>query len=152
IRPHSAAIEAARALPPAIVEDLARAGLFRMLVPRALGGAEVAPATMVRAIEEIARADAAAGGCVMVGAPSGLLAACLAGDAARELFGDPLPVVSGVFAPMGRATEEGDHYRVSGRWPFASGVSHSTFRMGGAVVVDATGPRLLPRGEPSIQH
>jgi indole-3-acetate monooxygenase len=152
LRPRSAEIEAARRLPADIVEDLAQAGLFRMLVPRLIGGGEVAPLTMIRAIEEIARADGAAGWCVMIGASTGLLAAYLEEDVAREVYGDPLVVTAGVFAPMGRATEEGECYRVSGQWPFASGVAHSAFRMGGAVVMGAEGPLLSPGGEPVIRH
>ncbi len=62
IRPHADEIEAGRRLPPAVVDALAGAGLFRMLVPRSLGGGEVAPATMIRAIEAISRADAARDG------------------------------------------------------------------------------------------
>ena len=38
------------------VEEHAR--LFRMLVPRSLGGAELSPVEYVQAIEEIAKADA----------------------------------------------------------------------------------------------
>ena len=152
IRPHAEAIEAARRLPGAIVEDLGRAGLFRMLVPRALGGGEVAPATMIRAIEAIARADASAGWCVMVGATTGLVSAFLDEDAARAIFGDPAAVTSGVFAPMGRAVREGDGYRVSGRWSFASGVEHATHRMGGAIVMGPGGPELGPNGDPVIRH
>lgn len=152
VRPHSAEIEAARSLPAAIVEEIARAGLFRMLVPRVIGGGEVTPLTMIRVIEEIARADGAAGWCVMVGASTGLLAAYLEEDVAREVYGDPLVISAGVFAPMGRAIEEGEYYRVSGRWPFASGVAHATFRLGGAVVMGPGGPRLSPEGEPLIRQ
>jgi alkylation response protein AidB-like acyl-CoA dehydrogenase len=152
IRPHADAIEAGRRLPAPIVEELARAGLFRMLVPRALGGGEVAPVTMIRAIEAIARADGAAGWCVMVGATSGMMSAFLEEDAASEVFADPLGVVSGVFAPMGKATAEGDGYRVSGRWSFASGVEHSAHRMGGVLVMGPDGPLLSPKGEPVITH
>jgi alkylation response protein AidB-like acyl-CoA dehydrogenase len=152
IRPRSAEIEANRGLPADLVEELSRAGLFRMLVPRAFGGGEVAPLTMLRAIEEIAWADGSAGWCVMVGAGTGLLAAYLEEDVAREVYSDPLVVASGVFAPLGRATEEGDCYRVSGRWPFASGVAHSALRMGGAVLMGEGGPLLSPGGEPLIRH
>ena len=153
LRAESDAIETARRLPPAIVDQLARAGLFRMLVPRALGGGEVAPVTMIRAIEAVTRGDSAAGWCVMVGATSGLVSAYLPADAAREVYGDPLAVTSGVFAASGKAIDEGDHYRVSGRWSFASGVEHTSHRMVGVVVTDAAGqPLLEPTGVPVIRH
>ncbi len=144
IRSRADETEAARHLAPDLVEKLAAAGLFRMLVPRVLGGGEVAPATMVKAIETVARADAAAGWCVMVGATSGLMSAYLEEDAAREVYGDAGVVTSGVFAPMGKAIEDGESYRVSGRWTFASGVEHARYRMGGVVV--------MGEGEPVIRH
>ena len=49
--------ERERELPPDLVAAIARAGLFRMLVPRALGGPEVDLATMIAAIDEVARHD-----------------------------------------------------------------------------------------------
>jgi alkylation response protein AidB-like acyl-CoA dehydrogenase len=152
IRAHADEIERARRVPEPIVAELADAGLFRMLVPRALGGAEVTPATMIRAIEAVARADGSAGWCVMVGATSGLVSAYLEEDVAREVYGDPRAISSGVFAPTGTAIEEGDHYRVSGRWSFASGVEHAGHRMGGVIVMGKDGPLRSPSGEPVIRH
>ncbi len=152
IRSPADAIEKARRLPPPIVDQLARAGLLRMLVPSALGGGEVAPETMVRVIETIARADAAAGWCVMVHATTGLMSAYMEEGAAREVYGDPTAITCGVFAPTGHAVDEGDHYRVSGRWAFASGVEHSGYRMVGAVVTGAAGEGPAHGGEPVIRH
>ncbi|APR81748.1 Hypothetical protein A7982_07097 [Minicystis rosea] len=152
IRPHADEIEASRRLPVSVVEDLADAGLFRMLVPRALGGGEVAPATLIRAVEVISRADSAAGWCVMVGATTGMMSAYLDDDTAREVFGDPEAICSGVFAPTGRAVEAGDAYRISGRWSFASGVDHATHRMGGVLLMGPDGPVLGPDGNPVIRH
>jgi alkylation response protein AidB-like acyl-CoA dehydrogenase len=145
-------LKAARRIPAALVAELARAGLFRMLVPRSLGGGEVTPATSIRAIEAIAQADGAAGWCVMAGALSGLMSAYLEEDAAREVYGDPLAMTCGVFAPMGKALDEGDHWRVSGRWSFASGVDHAAHLMGGVLVMSDAGPRIGPDGEPLVLH
>ena len=51
-------IEANRELLPDLVAALHEARLFRMLVPRSLGGEELSPVEYVQAIEEIAKADA----------------------------------------------------------------------------------------------
>ena len=51
-------IERRRELPDSIVEDLIERGLFRLLLPRALDGAELRPAAYVAVIEEVAKHDA----------------------------------------------------------------------------------------------
>ncbi len=59
IRAAAAETERQRRLSPELVQALAAGGVFRMCVPRALGGCEVDPATMIRTIEIIAAADGA---------------------------------------------------------------------------------------------
>lgn len=128
---------------------MAEAGLFRMCVPQIFGGAEVDAATMVEAIEELAKADGSAGWCAMICATSGLVSAYLPEDTAREVYAQgPTVVTGGVYAPHGRASVVAGGYRVSGRWPFASGCEHCTWLMGGCVVLDDGKPRLLANGQP----
>src|SRR5438477_10511329 len=50
--------EVERQLPEWLVSALVDSGLTRMLLPRALGGAEVDPLTFMEVIEEISRVDA----------------------------------------------------------------------------------------------
>lgn len=130
----SADIEAARRVPPGVAAACARGGLIRMLAPAGLGGGEVHPNTFARLLSRLASADAATAWCVMTGATTGLLTAWLRPDAAALIWADPEAVLAGVFAPMGRAAREGDHYRVSGRWPFMSGCENASWRLGGAIV------------------
>src|SRR5690242_7719941 len=90
IRAAADAIERERCLPPWLVQALAEAGFFRMVLPRALGGLEVDILTMPRVVEELARADASVAWCVMTGAQSASLAAHLLQEGADEIFGrDP---------------------------------------------------------------
>jgi len=67
----------------------------------------------VEAVEALAAGDAAAGWCLAICATSGSLAAYLPEQAAREVYGDPLGVVGGVFAPSGRAAAAGDSLAVA---------------------------------------
>jgi alkylation response protein AidB-like acyl-CoA dehydrogenase len=152
IGPLAVQIEQDRRLPPPAVEALVRAGVFKLLVPRTFGGSEAHPATMVAVIEQIARADGSAAWCTMVGATSGLMSIHLDEAVAREVYGPDEAVTCGVFAPMGRAVATEGGYRVSGRWPFASGCEHSKWRMGGAIVMGDAGPsELLPNGGPDVR-
>lgn len=137
-------------LAPEVVQALRESGLFRMCVPGSLGGGEASPTELVRAVEALGRADGATAWCVAVAATSGALAAYLPEKHAREVYGDPRVCVGGVFAPKGRAVVEGDRLVVTGRWPFASGVDHSDWLMGGCLVEEAGETRMLESGAPDV--
>lgn len=142
-------IEQARRLPPALADAMAQAGLFRLWIPRALGGEEADPMTLVRVVEEVSRADGAAGWCVAIGGEYGAFGGYLPADAAREIYGsDPLVRTAGAFRPFGNAVVVAGGYRVTGRWPLGSGCQHSQWIVGGCRVLDGDRPRLRPDGTP----
>jgi indole-3-acetate monooxygenase len=148
------ATERGRRLAPGLAADMARAGIFRMLVPRDLGGAQCAPGAMVDAIAEIARADGSAGWCAMIAATTGILSAWLPPESARAIFGDPEAISGGVFHPRGRAVVADGGYRLDGRWTFASGCQHCTWLLGGAPVFasrEDARPRLRDDGSPDLK-
>jgi len=151
IRARAAEIERERTLPPDLAERLAQAGLFRSLLPRRLGGLELAPAEALASMETIARADASAGWCVMIGATAGMAAAWLDPQVAATIHATPATVTGGVFAPMGRAEVDGDDYRVDGRWSWVSGHRHCAWLAGGCVVTEGGTPRRLPDGTPETR-
>ena len=145
-------IERMRRLPLPLVEALARAGLFRLWIPRAFGGEETDPMTLVRVVEEIARVDGAAGWCVAIGGEYGVFGGYLQPEAAREIYGsDPLVVTGGAFRPTGQAVVVDGGYRVTGRWPLGSGCQHSAWIVGGCRVLDGDRLRLGPDGIPVMR-
>ncbi len=148
ISARSEEIEAARRLPADLAATLASAGLFRIALPASLGGLELPPAEIVETIEAMAMADASVGWCLMIGATTTLTAAYLPHALAAEMFADPDIITGGVFAPMGKAVVEGDHYRVSGRWQWASGSANCGWLLGGAQVFENGELRKLPSGAP----
>lgn len=148
ISKRSDAIEQARCLPSDILEPLIGLGVFRLLVPRALGGLEAHPSETVEILEALAEADASVAWCVMIAAQTGLVSAYLPKPHAETVFGDPHAVVGGVFAPTGTATLEGETLRINGRWRWGSGSGHSTWVGLGCQVIGPDGPRLLPNGQP----
>jgi len=95
-----------RTMPLDLVADARAAGLFRLAMPRALGGLELPPDEIVRIGEELCRADGSAGWTIMIGNGSAFLA-WLDPAAATELLAGQTDVVCAcVFAPTGRLTQD----------------------------------------------
>jgi indole-3-acetate monooxygenase len=155
LAPHAAAlgdrIEQERALPRELVDELLDAGLLSMCLPRTLGGREAHPADMIRALEELARADAATAWCAMVASTSSLLGAYLPEPEAQLIFAGGRSVTGGVYAPRGRAVRRDGAFVVDGRWSFVSGVTHCDWVLGGCVVHDGEEPALLADGSPDVR-
>lgn len=148
IRARAAEIERARRLPGDLAQSLAQAGLFRMAIPKSIGGLELEPALILRAIEAAGAADASVGWCLMIGATSAMTAAYLPTAVAREIFGRADVITGGVFAPAGRATIDGDDYILDGRWQWASGSANCHWLAGGCLVMEGAAPRLRADGAP----
>jgi indole-3-acetate monooxygenase len=149
----AAEIERRRELPEAIVTALVERGLFRLLLPRSLGGAELAPALYVPVIEEIARHDASTAWCLGQACGCTMTAALLEPEAAREIFGGTCGIVAwGPPDPAARARAVPGGYRLSGTWSFASGSHHATWLGAHVAVADADGtPDLRPDGAAAIR-
>ena len=150
IADHADAAERERRVAMPVVEALAEAGVFHMFVPRKFGGGEVDPATGVRTLEELAKADGSSGWIAMIGATTGVISAYLPEDTAREVY-RPGVVTGGVVAPRGTAVATEGGYTVTGHWPFASGCEHSQW-LACACLVQADGEfERLPSGDPDIR-
>jgi alkylation response protein AidB-like acyl-CoA dehydrogenase len=130
--------EAERRLPASLVAALRDAGLFRMAVPRSLGGPEVDPITVGRVVEELATADASAAWCVMLANQANSGAGFLPPDGAAEVFGGSDAIPAAVLRPVGRAEIVDGGFRATGRWPFASGSTHATW-LGGECAITRDG-------------
>ncbi|WP_298274076.1 acyl-CoA dehydrogenase family protein [uncultured Bradyrhizobium sp.] len=144
--------ERSRRLPVPLVEAMAQAGLFRLWIPRTIGGAEADPMTLVRVVEEISRADGAAGWCMAIGGVYGVFGGYLAKDAAHEIYGsDPTVRTAGALRPMGTARVVDGGYHVTGRWPLGSGCQHSGWMIGNCRIFDGDQPRLQPDGMPVMR-
>lgn len=136
-----------RRLPAETIDDLRRAGFFRVLLPRALGGFELAPQDFFRLQMRLAE------GCMSTAWAGGIIAvhafqiALMDQRAQRDVYGDnPDTLVSSAYAPVGTVTPVEGGFRLSGRWGWSSGSDHCTWALLGAIV-PGEGYRtfLLPR-------
>ena len=117
-----------RRLPVQLAADMAREGLFRLLVPRSIGGAELDFPGYLKIVDLFARADASTAWCVNQNNVFATNAVRMPEETALEIWGDPLAVVSnGPPVASTRAVPVQGGYRVTGRWNFSSGIRHSTW-------------------------
>jgi indole-3-acetate monooxygenase len=145
-------IERRRDLPEGIVEALVERGLFRLLLPRTLGGAELRPAAYVEVIEEVAKHDASVAWCLGQACGCTMTSAYLDPDVAREIFGGKRGIVA--WGPPGpaEARPAPGGYRLTGTWSFASGSHHATWLGAHVAILDPNGAsQRRPVGSPVMR-
>jgi alkylation response protein AidB-like acyl-CoA dehydrogenase len=145
-------IEATRRIPEPLLTELFGSGLFRLLLPRALGGGEVHPRTYFRAVAEVARHDASVAWNMFVANSAALIAPHIQPETARTIFASDRTLIAWG-PPNGcrlKAVDGG--YLVSGRWDFASGSRQANWMGAHANVEEADGSLRLNRwGRPTVR-
>jgi indole-3-acetate monooxygenase len=144
-------IESTRRLPPALLDKLHEAGLFRLLLPRSSNGIETDPVTFFHAIETIAKADASTAWCLGQCSVCAMTAAYLDPDAASEIFNTAPGILAwGAIAHEVQAVPGG--YKASARWDFASGSRQASWLGAHVRVVEADGTQRRKKdGSPEIR-
>jgi alkylation response protein AidB-like acyl-CoA dehydrogenase len=102
-------------------------------------------------LEALSQLDGSVGWCAYIGGSGGFFSAYLDEAVARELFPHPDVICGGAVRPAGRAQAVPGGFRVSGRWPFASGAHHCDWLVGGCFVYDGEQRRATPDGWPDVR-
>jgi alkylation response protein AidB-like acyl-CoA dehydrogenase len=146
-------IERNRRLPPALLDKLHEARLFRLLLPRSVDGVETDPLTFFHVIEIIARADASTAWCLSQAGGCATAAAYLDGPVAEEIFGkDPHAMLAWGPGPKVKAIESDGGYRVTGVWAFASGGRHATWLGAHCPIHRADGAPLIGPDDRQVER
>lgn len=146
-RDEASSAEVDRQVSPGLIEEMRDAGTFAMLLPRSLGGSECDPLAVLDVIEVLSTGDGSAGWCAMIGVTTTALVAYLPEPGAREIVAGPRTIVGGTFNPQGRATAVEGGFRLTGRWPYGSGVDHSDWMAAACLVVGPDGQPVMVDGE-----
>ncbi|MCP1764326.1 3-hydroxy-9,10-secoandrosta-1,3,5(10)-triene-9,17-dione monooxygenase [Bradyrhizobium japonicum] len=156
LRERAARTEELRHLPTETEKDLHDAGLFRMLQPKRIGGAELDYVALVDCAELLGMADASVAWNLANLASHHWMLGMFA-QKAQDLVWDRDPdalIASSFIFPAGRATRVEGGYRLHGSWPFSSGVASCEWNMLASVVYsddEADGIEyrifLLPKGD-----
>jgi alkylation response protein AidB-like acyl-CoA dehydrogenase len=119
-------------IPVPLVERLREAGLYRMLLPRNLGGLQLDIPSCYAIVEAMAEADGSVGWNLMNNAIIQLSCLAFSDAGVDELFGNgTLPIIAGTLVPGGgQGTRVEGGYVVSGRWRFGSGCSEARWMIG----------------------
>jgi alkylation response protein AidB-like acyl-CoA dehydrogenase len=155
-------IDAERQMPPDLAADMADAGFFRLLLPRELGGAELAHPDFLNILEMFAAADASVAWCLNQNNVFSTRSTRMTMTTAREIWGEQRAVVTnGPPAAGSKSVPTPGGFRLSGHWNFSSGSDHATWiaalspvakgGQNGATASDQ-GPRILlmPKAEVHI--
>jgi alkylation response protein AidB-like acyl-CoA dehydrogenase len=138
-------IDRERRIPEPLVAALIEAGLFRLLLPRSLDGAEADPVTFVQIIEAVAKIDASIAWCLCQTAGCSMASAYLSPEVAAEVFGSPRGILAWGPGP-GRAVAVDGGYRVTGTWSFASGSRLASWLGGFSTIYEPDGTPRRPGG------
>lgn len=104
-----------------IIESFKEIGVYRAMVPKALGGDERSPAEFLQMIEALSAADGSAGWVASFGMNPAYLAALPPQTIEKVWAETPNIVFAGGIFPTQPAKKVDGGYRVSGRWKFGSG-------------------------------
>lgn len=128
IEAHADEAEEQRHLTTEVARSMAGAGLYRIAVPRSLGGAEAHPITQIKTIEAVSEIHGSAGWNLMIGIETmGILGGTFTRSVMEKLYADPELIISGTLNPQGKANPCEGGYRITGQWPFASGVHNAQY-------------------------
>jgi 3-hydroxy-9,10-secoandrosta-1,3,5(10)-triene-9,17-dione monooxygenase len=136
LRDRAARTEELRHLPPETELDLHEAGLFRMLQPRRIGGAELDYVALIDCADLLGQADASVAWNLANLASHHWMLGMFEPTAQDLVWGrDPDALIASSFIfPAGRATRVEGGYRLHGSWPFSSGVASCAWNMLASVV------------------
>ena len=143
--------ERTRRLTEPVVSALIENGLYRVLLPQSLGGAEAPLEVFMQMQEEVAKADASTAWCLGQCSVCAMTAAYLDADVANEIFNTPPGILAwGAIAHQVNVVPGG--YQASARWEFASGSRQASWLGAHVRVVEADGTqRKKPDGSPEIR-
>jgi 3-hydroxy-9,10-secoandrosta-1,3,5(10)-triene-9,17-dione monooxygenase len=154
LKARAALTESSRRIPEETLQELHASGLMRVLQPRRVGGSELPWVSLIDIGSGLAAACAStAWNWVNYAVHHWMLAFWPLATQDEIWNADPdMLIASSVVFPAGKAERVPGGYRLSGRWPFSSGVDPSLWNMLGGIVQDGENPGeyrlfLLPRSD-----
>ena len=139
-----------------VIEALKRTGVFKAFVPKRYGGYEIDIELFMDIGVAVSEACASTGWITTFYMEHNWLLGMFEEDLQREIFtAQPYILAPGTVNPSGEATRRDDHYELTGRWQYGTGIVHADWallsgRIAGeesALPANVLGARRRDRGE-----
>jgi alkylation response protein AidB-like acyl-CoA dehydrogenase len=127
LRERAALGEKLRRVPDQAIEDMVASKLLRLCQPARFGGSELGWDALCGTLIEMGRGDGSQAWVASVYAAMAYQTALFEDEAQHDVWdGDPDVLIAGSLVPVGNRTEKvASGYRLTGKWPFTSGVHHA---------------------------
>jgi len=147
LRERAPRAEELRRLPDETIADLHRTGLFRILQPGRVGGSELPFRSIVELVAVIGRGCGSTAWVLANLAAHHWLLGMWPPEAQDEIWGESPDnlIGSALIFPRGRAKRVDGGYRLTGRWPYSSGIDAASWNLFGAIVNDEEAGITEPR-------
>ncbi|MDB5514377.1 MAG: acyl-CoA dehydrogenase [Tardiphaga sp.] len=137
-----------------VVAALRASGIYTMLYPKEVGGAELLPFDAMTIVERLSHAHASVGWCTLVNNMEGAtMAIYIEDEGIKKVFGDGVDItIAGNGVPRGFARPVEGGFMIRGRWAYGSAIYHAEWIHSGCFVTDPDGKDMviLPNGQPKI--
>lgn len=153
LRDRADATAAEQRVPAETMDDLKRAGLFRILQPKRWGGYEMSPAVFYEVQTILGEGDMAVAWVFGIVGVHNWHLGLFDDRAAQDVWGENTSVlIASTYMPVGKVTVVDGGFRMSGRWKFSSGCDNADWILLGAMLPDGNGGQepgtlLVPRAD-----
>ena len=127
-----------------VIEALKRTGVFKAFVPKRYGGYEIDIELFMDIGVAVSEACASTGWITTFYMEHNWLLGMFEEDVQREIFtAQPYILAPGTVNPSGEATRHDDHYELTGRWQYGTGIVHADWALLSGRIAGEENP--LPR-------
>jgi 3-hydroxy-9,10-secoandrosta-1,3,5(10)-triene-9,17-dione monooxygenase len=157
IASRSLAAEKAKRVPAETMQALRDADVFRVMQPKRFGGYEYGPAQLAQIGFELGRACGSTGWCGTLAVCFGWMTAFFPLEAQEEVWDNPDNLLAVSYVPTPKVHVVDGGFKISGSWPWASGVDSATWLILSALLPNKEGPPslawcLVPVSDVVIDH
>jgi alkylation response protein AidB-like acyl-CoA dehydrogenase len=139
------ATEKAKRVPAETMDALRDADVFRVMQPERFGGYEYGPAELAQIGFELGRACGSTGWCGTLAVCFGWMTAFFPLEAQQEVWDDPDNLLAVSYLPTPKVEAVDGGYKISGNWPWASGVDSAAW-----LILAALLPNPNKEGPPAL--